>query len=76
MFLLIPIESQYQIIQLFDREPGASRFHHSLYSQYNVRKAYLNKKGSVAQNGIFSKYVKFNINIMSKIVFCKYDVHQ
>ena len=50
-------------------------FHHSLYSQYNPRKPYLNKKLSVAQNGIFfknvfnKKYVKFNININSKIVF-------
>ena len=50
-------------------------FHHSLYSQYNPRKPYLNKKLSVAQNGIFfknvfnRKYVKFNINIMSNIVF-------
>ena len=52
-------------------------FHHSLYSQYNSRKQYLNKKRSVAQNGIFLKnvlnknYVKFSINQMSKIVFCK-----
>ena len=50
-------------------------FHPSLHSQYNSRKPYLNKKRSIVQNGIFfknvfnRKYVKFNINIMSKIVF-------
>ena len=38
----------------------------------------MNKKQFVAQNGIFfknifnRKYGKFNINIMSKIDFCKY----
>ena len=53
-------------------------FHHSLYSHYNSRKPYLNKKRPVAQNGIFfknvfnRKYFKFNLNIMSKIVFWKY----
>ena len=48
-------------------------FHHLLYIQYNSRKPYLNKKRSVDQNDFFlknnRKYVKFNINIMSKIFF-------
>ena len=34
-----------------------SMFHHSLYSQYNSRKPYLNKNQPVSQNGILSKIV-------------------
>ena len=53
-------------------------FHHSLHSKYNSRKQYLSKNRFIAKNGIFfknvfnRKYIKFNINTMSKIVFCKY----
>ena len=53
-------------------------FHHSLHNKYNSREQYLSKNRFIAKNGIFfknvfnRKYIKFNINTMSKIVFCKY----
>ena len=49
-----------------------------LYSEHDFRKPYLNKSLIVPQNGNFfknlfnRKYVKFIINQISKIVFCKY----
>ena len=52
--------------------------HHSLHSKYNSRKQYLCKNRFIAKNGFFfknvfnRKYIKFNINTMSKIVFCKF----
>ena len=50
-------------------------FNNSLYGKYNSKKTYLSKNRFIAENGIFfknvfnRKYVKFNINIMSKIFF-------
>ena len=47
----------------------------SFYSKCDSGEPYLNGRRSVAQGGIFSKnvfnrkHVKFNINVMSKIVF-------
>ena len=47
-------------------------FHHSLYSQYNSRKLYLNKKCLQFKIAFFQKvfnrkYVKFNINILINV---------
>ena len=56
-------------------------FHHLPYRQHNSKKMFLNETQLVSQNSIFfknefnKKYVKFSINIMKKIVFCKYYIH-